>query len=196
MCLIHPCTRMHMEDTHRWDWACLNIISSRWESLSRMMWQGQRNVQLILPSVLSVVSLGKSSQSIHIHAVTSHYQCAWSIILEYECLIAHLNGSQFRQVYSITHVTITHSQTQHENTHRMQLYQRWVIWEKACLVITLCEWEYSSTPMKHTRNWYNSFQSFPMHPHSQSHTLCNQRRNNDQSSMTSTWDNSSNRNDD
>ena len=28
----------------------------------------------------------------------------------------------------------------------MQIHQRWVIWEKACLVITLCEWEYSAIP--------------------------------------------------
>ena len=53
----------------------------------------------ILLSVESVVSLGKSSQSILIHASTSHYQCARGIIiLEIECPIAHLNGSQFRQV--------------------------------------------------------------------------------------------------
>ena len=39
------CSRMHTSwDTHRWDWACLNIISSGWESLSRMMWWGRRNV--------------------------------------------------------------------------------------------------------------------------------------------------------
>ena len=27
----HSCTRMHLEDTHRWDGACLNIIHSGWE---------------------------------------------------------------------------------------------------------------------------------------------------------------------
>ena len=42
----HSCTRMHMEDTHRWDWACLNIIHSEWESLSRVMWWGYMNDQL------------------------------------------------------------------------------------------------------------------------------------------------------
>ena len=106
------------------------------------------NVSLQL-TPLSVVSLGKSSQSIHIHFGTSHYQCGWSItILECECMLTHLNGSQFRQVYSITRITINHSQTQHENTHRMHPDQRQVIWAKACLVITHCEWEYSSTPMK------------------------------------------------
>ena len=98
----HPCSGMHMEDTHRWDWACLNVIHSGWESLSRVMWWGYLNVELrseLLSLVLSVVSLGKSSQSIHIHEITSHYQCAWSIILfEPEWIITHLNGSQFRQV--------------------------------------------------------------------------------------------------
>ena len=37
----HPCTRMlYNRDTHRWDWACLNIIHSGWELLSRVMWRG------------------------------------------------------------------------------------------------------------------------------------------------------------
>ena len=40
----HSCTRMLLEDIHRWDWACLNIIHSGWESLSRVMWRGLRNV--------------------------------------------------------------------------------------------------------------------------------------------------------
>ena len=39
----HSCTWMPLEDTHRWDWACLNIIHSGWESLSRVMWWGQAN---------------------------------------------------------------------------------------------------------------------------------------------------------
>ena len=44
----HPCSRMHIlkKDTHRWDWACLNIIHSGWESLSRVMWRGYWNVEL------------------------------------------------------------------------------------------------------------------------------------------------------
>ena len=107
------------------------------------MWRGLWNV--LLP--LSVVSLGKSSQSILIHVLTSHDQCGWIIILlEIECLKTQLNGSQFRQVYSITHITINYSQTQRENKHRMPFYHRWVIWEKACLVITHCGWEYSAIP--------------------------------------------------
>ena len=94
--LRYSCSWMHNSwDTHRWDWVCLNIIHSGWESLSRIMWRGYSNVNI---SPLSVVSLGKSSQSIHIHFSTSHYQCAWSGILELECSITHLNGSQFRQV--------------------------------------------------------------------------------------------------
>ena len=93
------CTRMQVEDTHWWDWACLNIIHSGWESLSRVMWRGEANVKLRAPLPLSVLSLGKSSQSIHIHESTSHYQCAWFvIIIEHECMITQLNGGQFRQV--------------------------------------------------------------------------------------------------
>ena len=128
------CTRMHVEEPHWWDWACLNIIHSEWESLSRVMWRGKRNVKLSLPIVVSDVSLGKSSQSIHIHESTSHYQCVWRITLESECINTHLNGFQFRQVYSITSITINHSQTQHESTDRMPCHQRRVIWAKACLV--------------------------------------------------------------
>ena len=97
----HSCTRMPLEDTHRWDWACLNIIPYGWESLSRVMWRGQLNVSLqrwVVLIVLSVVSLGKSSQSIHIPAITSHDQCGWTTILESECTSTHLNGNQFRQV--------------------------------------------------------------------------------------------------
>ena len=94
----HSCSRMHQEDTHWRDWACLNIIHSGWESLSRVMWRGLRNVPLFSPLVASKVSLGKSSQSIHLTRITSHYQCAWTTILEFECIFTQLNGSQFRQV--------------------------------------------------------------------------------------------------
>ena len=94
----HSCSRMHQEDTHWRDWVCLNIIHSGWESLSRVMWRGLRNVPLFSPLVASKVSLGKSSQSIHSMRITSHYQCAWTTILEFECIFTQLNGSQFRQV--------------------------------------------------------------------------------------------------
>ena len=36
----HSCSWMPIQDTHRWDWACLNIIHSGWEPLSRVMWRG------------------------------------------------------------------------------------------------------------------------------------------------------------
>ena len=56
------------------------------------------------------------------------------------------------------HITINHSQTQHDNTERMHFHQRWVIWAKACLVITHSEWEYSSTPVKHNRMRHYPFE--------------------------------------
>ena len=40
----HSCSRMPLEDTHGWDWACLNVIHSGWESLSRVIWRGLQNV--------------------------------------------------------------------------------------------------------------------------------------------------------
>ena len=82
----------------------------------------------------------------------------------------------------------------------MPYHQTWVIWEKACLVITLCEWEYSSTPMKQNgscNSLHSNHQSQSLPNRSfQSQSHYNQRRNNDPPSTTSTWDNSSNRNDD
>ena len=37
----HSCTRTHMlKDIHRWDWACLIMTHSEWETLSRVMWWG------------------------------------------------------------------------------------------------------------------------------------------------------------
>ena len=51
----HSCSRMHLEDTHRWDWACLVITHSGWESLSRVMWRGFWSDPLP-PVVISVVS--------------------------------------------------------------------------------------------------------------------------------------------
>ena len=92
----HSCGWMPLEDTHRWDWACLNIIHSGWESLSRVMWWGLRNVSL---SPLSVVSMWRSIELLHSMRSTSHYQCAWIILeIERECPITQLNGSQFRHV--------------------------------------------------------------------------------------------------
>ena len=104
------------------------------------------------------MSFGKSSPSVHSMRVTSHDQRGWSIILEHQCIPTHLNGSQFRQVYSITHITVNHSQTQHENNTRMLLHQTRVIRAKASLFITHCEWEYSSTPMKSNKTTANPFE--------------------------------------
>ena len=99
------------------------------------MWRGYSNVgQYDSVLALSDFSFGKSSPSVHIHEITSHYQCAWIIILELKCTKTHSNGSQFRQVYSITPITINHPQTQHENTYRMHQNRTLVIWEKASLV--------------------------------------------------------------
>ena len=91
---------------------------------------------------------GLINQFIFIHASTSHDQCGWFILnSERKHILTHLNGSQFRQVYSINHIASNHSQIQHENTPWMSMHQWRVISEKAWLVITHCEWEYSSTPM-------------------------------------------------
>ena len=108
---------------------------------------------------------------------TSHDQCACLVLaIESEWVILKYDGFQCRQVYSITHITINHSQTQHENNYWMHPRQRRVIWEKACLVITHSKWEYSSTLTKHIGNCNYPFQSLPTHSHSQSHTQNNQRR--------------------
>ena len=146
---------MHLEETHWWDWACLNIIHSGWESLSRVMWWGEANVRLTLPLVLSVVSLGKSSQSIHSMRITSHDQRARISSTRAKRTATHLNGRQFRQVYSVSRRRRNHFQTQHEYKCRTHEYQTWVIWEKACLVLTCDEWEYSSTPRKRNRSCYS-----------------------------------------
>lgn len=68
-------------------------FQSWWEPLSRVIWRGWWNVQLPLPTVVSVVSLGRPSQSNHFARITSHdqYGC-FVILLELECMIAHLNG--------------------------------------------------------------------------------------------------------
>ena len=61
--------------------------------------QQSNSLVMYVVNVVSVVSLGKSSQSIHIHFITLHYQFATIIsIIEHECIFTHLNGSQFRQV--------------------------------------------------------------------------------------------------
>ena len=139
-------------------------------------------------SVVSDVSLGKSSPSPLVRFPTSHDQWGWSILLITECVLAHLNGLQFRHVYSITHTRRSHSQTRHENSTRMPFYRTEVIWEKACLVITPCEWECSSIQMKrdgscNSLDSNHPSQSLSTHPHSQSQSQSSQKRNNDPSTV-------------
>ena len=84
----------------------------------------------------------------------------------------------------------------------MHAHQRKVSWEKACLVITCSEREYSSASTL-KRIWNCCFHhpnhsswSILTRPHSQSHTQCNQRTNMGQSTTPLGKDNSSHRNDD
>ena len=84
------------------------------------MWRELQNERR---SPLSEMSLGRSNESIRTYTITSHYQSAWFIIfIEWEYTATHLNGSQFRQVYSVTHITINHSQTLHKNSSGMHHY--------------------------------------------------------------------------
>ena len=79
------------------------IIKVGGESLSRVMCRGLRNVSQLLELLpVSVVSLGKSSQSTHISIDSSHNESGRiATATEKECIITHLNGNQFRQVYSL-----------------------------------------------------------------------------------------------
>ena len=94
-----------------------------------------------------------------------------------------------------------HSQTQHESSHEKYFFQTQAIWEKACLVITHCEWECSSIQMKrdgscNSLDSNHPSQSLSTHPHSQSQSQSSQKRNNDPSSTILNWDNTSNWTDD
>ena len=80
---------------------------------------------------------------------TSHYQFSRINILEMECTPTKLNGSQFRQVYSLFTFHSIHSQTLYENTDRMLAYQTEVIANWACLFIIPFFKNHSSIPMKH-----------------------------------------------
>ena len=134
----------------KWVWANLVNQFTRWESLRIInVAEASSALNENAPSPIWMeVNSGKSSQSLTSQSFTLKHNTRTTT----ECTTAQLNGSQFRQVYSITHISLNHSQTQHKNKRRMYLYQARVIWEKACLVITLYEWEYSSTPTKHNGN--------------------------------------------
>ena len=140
--------------------------------------------------------------SVHLIITTLHDQFSWFILLlETECSITKLNGSQFRQVYLSFSLQAIHSQTPHENNYWMHIDHTEVISNWACLFIISFFQNHSSIPMNHNWNWNSlhsilPFQSPPKKAHSQSHTRNNQRRNNGPSSILSTSYNSSNRNDD
>ena len=93
--------------------------------------------------------------SSHFIITTSHYQFSWRVILEMECIFTKSNGSQFRQVYSSISFQFIHSQTPHENTHRMHSYQTEVTSNWACLFIISFYQSHSSIPMKHNRNCHS-----------------------------------------
>ena len=128
--------------------------------------------------------------SVHLIITTSHDQFSWFIIIKSECTITKLNGSQFRQVYSSISLQSIHSQALHENNHGMHLYQTEWTSNWASLFVTSFFENHSSIPRKHIWNCnsllsYFSFQSLSRKGDSQSHTLHNQRRNCNQSSVLS-----------
>ena len=92
--------------------------------------------------------------SLHFIITTSHYQFIWVItIVETECTITKLNGSQFRQVYSSFSLQSIHSQTLHENNNRMPNHQTEVISNWACLFIILFSIQsLSNTAREHHSN--------------------------------------------
>ena len=90
--------------------------------------------------------------SLHFIITTSHDQFTRFIILETECKPTMLNGSQFRQVYISFSLQTIHSQTLHENKHRMHTHQTEVISNRANLLITSFFQNHSSIPRKNNRN--------------------------------------------
>ena len=100
------------------------------------MIRGLRN-ETLLPIVVSDVSEGKSSHYYIWSQTTSHYQFTRVIILEKECIITKLNGSQFEQIYKSIPCQSIHSQILHENSNRMQRDQTEVISNWSSLFIIL-----------------------------------------------------------
>ena len=90
------------------------------------MWRGLRKDQL-LDGVVSEVSLGKSIHQSSLPNITSHYKGRWFIIIKLECIPTKLNGSQFRQIYSLLSLQAIHSLTQDEKNKGMHDYQIEVI---------------------------------------------------------------------
>ena len=142
----HSCLRKHQEEWLLREKACLEGSEDTEEALSRMMWWGRRKDLLSSPSVVSVVSLGKSS---HHFTVVGSLRMISSFVLskkKLECTMTKLNRSQFRQVYSLSSLQVIHSQTQHENKTQIHTYQTEVISNGASLFIT-------SFFEKHFREW-------------------------------------------
>ena len=134
------------------------------------------------------VNSGRSIQSLTSQSITLKHNTRTII----EWIKTEFEWFERRQVYSITHLTINHSQTQHENTDRMHTHQTWVIWEKACLVITHCKWEYSSTPMMelygmlfHPIEW-KSIQAGLVNQSHHNHSLSNTTREQSQNASSPT----------
>ena len=115
---------------------------------------------MLLISCLECCEYGQVYSLIPICSITLHHQLSAFtafIVLESESTITHFNWFQYFQIYSLIGMNISHSWEQHVNNTRMHLYQPWVLWENASLVITHCEWEYPSTLTKRSRSC--SFQS-------------------------------------
>ena len=99
----------HEEEAH------LGVITNKIARLS--IWRRPKSLNDLWNRV-NELSLGRSTQSFKNHKRTSHYQKKEQITSNMECIITHLNGSQFRQVCSITHITIKHSETQRRSTEK------------------------------------------------------------------------------
>ena len=90
----HSCSGKHNWDSGKrcGDEAYLMIIEVEGESLSRVMWRGYLNVSVYeLPlSDVRVVSLGKSSQLLHMDDSSSQNECRWiTTIVKLKCIHTH-----------------------------------------------------------------------------------------------------------
>ena len=75
---------------------------------------------------MSEVSEVKSIHHSSLPNITSHYKGRFNI-LKLECIPTKLNGSQFRQIYSLLSLQAIHSLTQDEKNNRMHQHQIEVI---------------------------------------------------------------------
>ena len=91
------------------------------------MWRGKRKELLYAIVVVSEVSVGKSIYQSSLAIITSHYKGRWFNIIKIECTQTKLNGSQFRQIYSLLSLQAVYSLTQDEKNEGMHDYQIEVI---------------------------------------------------------------------